>query len=144
MTEPRDLPSSSDSSPGSPSQNDSSPNRASLGSPASGPGPTDRGARAGVVLVLGLLVAWFTWDAVGNLVALPELLTQLGLAQSIPWPALVLGVAMPVVYYAAAIVIGARLTLARLTLVLIASLAAIAATRLSLIAVATGTLTVLG
>ena len=74
---------------------------------------------------------------------MPELLSDLGLAESVPWPTLVLGVAMPVVYYAAAVVIGVRLTLARLTLVLIASLAAIAATRLSLIAVATGTLVVL-
>ena len=108
--------------------------------------PVDRGSRAarlGVILLLALVVAWFTWDAVGNLMALPELLTDLGLAESVPWPALVLGVAMPVVYYAAAVVIGVRLSLARLTLVLIASLAAIAATRLSLIAVATGTLVVL-
>jgi len=103
----------------------------------------DRGSRVGVVLLLGLVVAWFTWDAVGNLIALPELLTRLGLAESIPWPALVLGVAMPVVYYAAAIIVGARLPLARLTLVLIVSLAAIAATRLTLIAVATGALGVL-
>ncbi|QOD94319.1 MULTISPECIES: hypothetical protein [Microcella] len=111
-----------------------------------GTAPVDRGSRAarlGVILLLGLVVAWFTWDAVGNLIALPELLTDLGLAESVPWPALVLGVAMPVVYYAAAVVIGVRLSLARLTLVLIASLAAIAATRLSLIAVATGTLVVL-
>jgi len=108
--------------------------------------PSDRGsrlARLGVILLLGLVVAWFTWDAVGNLIALPELLTELGLEQSIPWPVLVLGVAMPAVFYAAAVAIGVRLTLARLTLVLIACLAAIAATRLSLIAVATGTLMVL-
>lgn len=111
------------------------------------PAPVDRGSRAArltVILLLGLVVAWFTWDAVGNLIALPELLTQLGLGESIPWPALVLGAAMPVVYYAAAVVIGVRLALARMTLVLIASLAAIAATRLSLIAVATGTVSVLG
>jgi len=110
-------------------------------------GQPDRGSRAArlvVVVLLGLIVAWFTWDAVGNLVALPELLTQLGLAESIPWPALVLGVVMPAVFYAAAIVIGARLVIARLTLVLITSLAVIAATRLSLIAVATGTLLVVG
>lgn len=109
-------------------------------------GAADRGSRAArlaVIVLLGLVVAWFTWDAVGNLIALPELLTELGLAESVPWPALVLGVAMPAVYYAAAVVIGLRLTLARLTLVLMACLAAIAATRLSLIAVATGTLTVL-
>jgi hypothetical protein len=108
--------------------------------------PADRGSRAarlGVVMLLGLVVAWFTWDAVGNLIALPELLTGLGLEQSIPWPVLVLGVAMPAVFYVAAVAIGVRLTLARLTLVLIACLAAIAATRLSLIAVATGTLMVL-
>jgi len=116
------------------------------GTEPAGTAPADRGssfARLGVILLLGLVVAWFTWDAVGNLIALPELLTGLGLEQSIPWPVLVLGVAMPAVFYVAAVAIGVRLTLARLTLVLIACLAAIAATRLSLIAVATGTLMVL-
>jgi len=108
---------------------------------------TERGsrvARGGVTLVLGVLVAWFTWDAVGNLLALPELFTQLGLADEIPWAILVLGVAMPIVYYLAGVLIGIRLPLARLTLVLIASLAAIAATRMSLIAAVTGTITLLG
>ncbi len=108
---------------------------------------TERGSRAarwGVTLVLGVLVAWFTWDAVGNLLALPELFTQLGLADEIPWAILVLGVAMPIVYYLAGVLMGIRLPLARLTLVLIASLAAIAATRMSLIAAATGTITLLG
>ncbi|MER3390643.1 MAG: hypothetical protein RJQ01_11515 [Microcella sp.] len=125
-----------------PTPDGAAPPRSSESERARGAEPDrgSRGARVGIVLLLGFVVAWFTWDAVGNLVALPELLTQLGLAESIPWPALVLGVAMPVVAYAAAVVIGARLPLARLTLVLITSLAAVAATRLSLIAVATGTL----
>lgn len=107
----------------------------------------DRGsrpARVSVIAVLGLIVAWFTWDAVGNLVALPVLLEEFGLGETVPWPALVLGVAMPVVYYGVAVAIGTRLPLARLALVLVTSLGAIAVTRLSLVAVATGAISVLG
>lgn len=108
---------------------------------------SDRGTRlqrGGVAALLSLVAAWFVWDAVGSLVSLPQLYEQLGIADDVPWVALWLGVVQPVVLYAAALVIAARQPLARGTLVLLAGLAAIAAMRLSTIAVATGTITLVG
>ncbi len=100
--------------------------------------------RGGVAALLSLVAAWFVWDAVGSLVSLPQLYAQLGIADDVPWVALWLGVVQPLVLYAAALVIAVRQPLARGTLVLVAGLAAIAALRLSIIAVATGTITLLG
>lgn len=105
---------------------------------------SDRGTRlqrGGVAALLSLVAAWFVWDAVGSLVSLPQLYEQLGIADDVPWIALWLGVVQPVVLYAAALVIASRQPLARGTFVLLAGLAAIAAMRLSIIAVATGTVT---
>jgi hypothetical protein len=107
----------------------------------------DRGTRlqrAGVMALLSIIVGWFVWDAVGSLVSLPQLYEQLGIAEQVPWVILWLGVVQPVSLYAAALVIAARLPLARATVVLLASLGAIAALRLSIIAVATGTVALVG
>lgn len=108
----------------------------------------ERGARAqwwGVAALLSLVVGWFVWDAVGSLVSLPQLYAQLGIADDeVPWVALWLGVVQPVSLYVAALAIAARQPLARAALVMVASLGAIAALRLSIIAVATGTITIVG
>lgn len=108
---------------------------------------TDRGTRAqrwGVIALLSIVAGWFVWDAVGSLVSLPQLYEQLGIADEVPWVVLWLGVVQPVVIYAAALVVATRQPLARAALVLLASLGAIAALRLSIIAVATGTITIFG
>ena len=110
-------------------------------------GPGDRGTRAqrwGVIALLSIVAGWFVWDAVGSLVSLPQLYEQLGIADDVPWVVLWLGVAQPIVIYAAALVVAARAPLARAALVLLASLGSIAALRLSIIAVATGTITIFG
>lgn len=107
----------------------------------------ERGTRAqrwGVFALLSLVVGWFVWDAVGSLVSLPQLYEQLGIADEVPWVPLWLGVVQPVVLYGAALAIASRQPLARAALVLLASLGAIAALRLSIIAVATGTITLVG
>jgi len=115
--------------------------------PDATPAVADRGsrrARVGIAALLGLIVVWFTWDAVGNLLGLPELYAQLGLEQTVPWVALLLGVAMPPVYYVAALLLARRASLQHFALVLIAALGAIAVARLTLIVVTTGTLTGIG
>ncbi len=107
----------------------------------------DRGsslARGLLVTVVGVIVAWFVWDAIGNLVAVPPLFEQLGLGDSVPWVLLVIGVVVPPLFFSAALVVAHRQPLVRAALVLIASLGVIAVTRLSLIAAATGTLSVVG
>lgn len=111
------------------------------------PGTIDWGTRAqrwGVIALLSIVAGWFVWDAVGSLVSLPQLYAQLGIADEVPWVVLWLGVVQPVVLYAAALVVATRQPLARAALVLLAALGAIAAVRLSIIAVATGTITIFG
>lgn len=98
-------------------------------------------AHGGVAALFSVIVGWFVFDGVSSLVGLPALYEQLGVAsEQVPWVALWLGVMHPVVYFVAAILVGRRMTLTRFTLVLIVSIAAIAATRLSVIAVATGSI----
>lgn len=96
-----------------------------------------------VTVVLGLIAAWFLWDGIGNLVNLPVLFEQLGLTDETPWLVLWLGVLHPVVFFVLAVLTARRLAVGGFALVLIGTLGAIAAVRLSLIAVATGTISVL-
>lgn len=96
---------------------------------------------AGVAALLSLLVGWFVFDGVSSLVGLPALYAQLGVDPArVPWVALWAGVVLPVVLYVAAVVVARRQSLTRFTLVLIVALAATAAVRLSLIALATGSI----
>ena len=101
-------------------------------------------ARGLLTAVVAVIVAWFAWDAIGNLVAVPPLFEQLGLADRVPWVLLVIGVSVPPIFFSAALVVAHRQPLVRAALVLIASLGVIAVTRLSLIAAATGTLSLVG
>lgn len=95
----------------------------------------------GVAALLSLLVGWFVFDGVSSLIGLPALYAQLGVDPvGVPWVALWAGVVLPVVLFVAAIVIVRREPLTRFTLVLIIALAATAAVRLSLIALATGSI----
>lgn len=98
-------------------------------------------ARILVVVVFGVIAAWFLYDGIGSLVNLPQLFDQLGLADETPWAALWLGAVQAPVLFAAAAVVAARQPVGRYALVLIATLGVIAAVRLSLIAVATGVIT---
>lgn len=98
-------------------------------------------AHVGVAALLSLLVGWFVFDGVASLIGLPALYAQLGVDPArVPWAALWAGVVLPIVLYAAAVLVARRLTLTRFTLVLIVALTATAAVRLSLIALATGSI----
>lgn len=102
-------------------------------------------AHVGVAALLSALVGWFVFDGMASLIGLPALYAQLGVDPSnVPWPALWAGVLLPVVFFAAAIVVARRESLTRFTFVLIVALAATAAVRLSLIAAATGSIIFLG
>lgn len=98
-------------------------------------------AHVGVAALLSALVGWFVFDGVASLIGLPALYAQLGVDPArVPWVALWAGVVLPVVLYAVAVIISRRQSLTRFTLVLIVALAATAALRLSLIALATGSI----
>jgi len=90
--------------------------------------------RVAVTVVLGLLAAWFLFDGVSNLLALPQQLAALGLADRTPWVALWASMLAPPLLFALGVLVARRQQLTRFTLVLIVALAVIATTRLSLIA----------
>ncbi|WP_169080141.1 hypothetical protein [Microcella alkalica] len=95
-----------------------------------------RAARIAVVVVMGLLAAWFLFDGVSNLLAFPQQLEAFGVADRTPWGVLWASVLAPPLIFAAAVVLGWRQPVTRFTLVLIVALCVMATTRLSLIAVA--------
>ncbi|GAA2171886.1 hypothetical protein GCM10009846_07620 [Agrococcus versicolor] len=55
-----------------------------------------------VTLVFVVLFAYQLYSAVANLVALPQIYAEIGLADAVPWPVLYAGVAVPPVLFAAA------------------------------------------
>lgn len=93
-------------------------------------------ARIAVTIVLGLLGAWFLFDAVSNLLAFPQQLEAFGVAERTPWVILWVSVILPPVIFALAVLVGRRQPVTRYTLVLIVALCIMATTRLSLIAAA--------
>lgn len=99
----------------------------------------------GVAALLSIVVGWFVFDGVSSLIGLPAFYAQLGVpANEVPWLALWLGVVQPVVFFVAGIAIGRRRPLTQFALVLITALAVSAAARLTIIAVATGSITLVG
>lgn len=98
-------------------------------------------AHIGVLALLSALVGWFVFDGISSLVGLPALYAQLGVEPNrVPWVALWAGVVLPVALYVVAAIVARRQPLTRFTLVLIVAITAIAAVRLSLIALATGSI----
>lgn len=98
-------------------------------------------AHIGVTVLLSILVGWFVFDGASSLIALPELYVQLGAdLATVPWVALWAAVVLPVAIFVTAAITARRQALTRYTLVLIVALAATAAVRLSLIAVASGSI----
>lgn len=93
-------------------------------------------ARIAVAVVLGLLAGWFLFDGISNLLALPQQLEVIGIADRTPWVVLWASVLLPPVIFAIAIVVARGQSVARFTLVLIVALCVMATSRLSLIAAA--------
>ncbi|MEJ1230942.1 MAG: hypothetical protein WDM88_10530 [Galbitalea sp.] len=56
-----------------------------------------------VAVVAGVLYAYVLWNAIGNLISLPK-----ALGDATPWWLLIVGVAVPVVAYLAAFLLGRR------------------------------------
>ena len=81
-----------------------------------------RAARIAVVVVMGLLAAWFLFDGISNLLAFPQQLEAFGVADRAPWGVLWASVLAPPLIFAAAVVLGWRQPVTRFTLVLIVAL----------------------
>ena len=66
-------------------------------------------ASVAIAVLLGLLFAWDVWEAIGNLVGLRTYAATLGTdLNATGWTVLVLGLVLPVVCFAAALVLGRR------------------------------------
>ncbi|MFT4029855.1 MAG: hypothetical protein QM675_08260 [Protaetiibacter sp.] len=90
------------------------------------------GWRIGIIVLFAALYGWFLFAAVSNLVALPSLYASQGYAEYIPWAPLILGVVLPPVLYATALLIGRGRMLSPRVVAFAAGLAATAATSLTL------------
>jgi len=73
--------------------------------------------------LFALLHLWALFQGVSNLVAIPTFYAQTGLAPYTPWWLLSLGVAMPLLTFAAALVIGRHRVLSHRVALLVVSLA---------------------
>jgi len=90
------------------------------------------GWRLAVAVIFAALHGWFLFAAASNLIALPPLYAAQGYAEYTPWTTLILGVVLPPVLFAGALLLGRRRVLSARVVLLAASLAATAATSLSL------------
>jgi hypothetical protein len=90
--------------------------------------------RAAVIAgVFGLFYAYDLWEAVSNLVALPQFYEVYGYgAENVPWWLMWLGVAVPVVVFVLALVIGRGRGLGSKALILLVGLAVVAALSLGI------------
>ncbi len=86
-------------------------------------------ASIGIAIVFGLLYAYVLWGAIGDLISLPASLGSLT-----PWWLLVLAVAVPVVAYVAAFVLGFRRSIGPRALFLFIGLAVVACSTVDSIA----------
>jgi hypothetical protein len=96
------------------------------------PASVPLGWRIALAVIFAALHGWFLFAAISNLVALPPLYAAQGVAEYTPWTTLILGVVLPPVFYALGLLSGRRRALSARVVVFAASLAATAATALSL------------
>ena len=88
-----------------------------------------------IAILFALFYGYALYDAISNLVVLPSFLAALGAEASTPWALLILGLVIPPVLYAAALLVGRGRPLFARALILIVGLAVVHTLALSLIAV---------
>ncbi|MEP6481263.1 MAG: hypothetical protein ABJA94_04560 [Rhodoglobus sp.] len=59
-----------------------------------------------VAAVLGLFYAYDVWEAIGNMINLPTYYHAIGIAAKVPWWLLWIGVAIPIVVFLLAFIVG--------------------------------------
>ena len=93
-------------------------------------------ARLAVIIVAGLVFAYPFWTALGNLLNLPAYYqAQFGVsADKVPWTLLFTGVALPVVTFLGAVVVGWKRGAGSMALLVTAGFAVVSATALSILA----------
>ncbi len=92
-------------------------------------------ATVAVSVAFGLLFAWDVWEAVSNLVALPDFYEYAGFGrENVPWWLLAVGVAIPVIAFVAALLLGRRRPLLVKVILLFVGLAVASSLGLGVIA----------
>jgi hypothetical protein len=76
-----------------------------------------------IAALFGLFYAYDVWEAIGNLIGVPESYQKIGISPSTPWVLLVVALALPLVVYGLAFVIGLRRNLGEKALLFLAGLA---------------------
>ena len=88
-----------------------------------------------ISVVFGAFFAWDVWEAVSNLVALPDFYDYAGFGrENVPWWVLIVGVVVPVVLFVAAIVLGRGRPLLVKAIVLLVALAVASALGIGVVA----------
>lgn len=90
-----------------------------------------------VILGFALLFAWDLWEAVQNLVLVPQFAAQLGLGtEQVPWWLLGLDVSLPVIVFVGALFLARRRGTGVTAIVLVTGLSLVAAWSILLTAIA--------
>lgn len=76
-----------------------------------------------IAAIFGLFYAYDVWEAVGNLIGVPKVYDALGLTAQTPWLLLVAALAIPIVVYGAALLVGLRRNVGERAMVLLTGLA---------------------
>jgi hypothetical protein len=93
------------------------------------------GPRVAVLVVFGLLYAYFLWQAIGNAIVLPRFVALDGGAlNGTGWVVIVLNILAAPLCYLAAMLVGARCSTGMLALLLAAGLCLLSALTLTLVA----------
>ena len=80
-----------------------------------------------VIVLFGLLYAYDVWEAIGNLFLVPADYAQFMAGDKVPWWLLWLGVALPPVVFALAVIVGRRRNVLGRALIFLVGLAVVAA-----------------
>ncbi len=102
------------------------------------PRAVPRWASGVVIALFGLFYAWDLWEAVSTMFELPVFYEAYGYdVGALPWWVLIVMVALPVLVFAAAVVLGRRRSLLARVVLLLVGLSVVAALTLGLIALET-------
>lgn len=89
-----------------------------------------------VAALFGLFYAYDVWEALGNLIGLPQAYTALGIESRIPWWLLVVGILIPIASFVVAFIVGRRRNVFVKALIFLVGLAVVAGLSLGVIALA--------
>ena len=88
-----------------------------------------------IAAVFGLLFAYFVYQAIANLIELPKSYAAIGLADSVPWAVLVIGLLIPIVLYVVAFAVALRRNVLNKAIIFLMALVTVAAFSYGIVAI---------